>query len=217
MAYVYFPSCKFMEFAPQTGERVTNYMREHFDAVVAGCCRPEHHKLTVDDIAVTICNTCQAIVAEDSPARVMSVWELVAADSGFSLPDAHGERMALQDCWRSRGCAGQQDAVRTVLHRMNVDVVELDDARDASTFCGTTLLAPLPPENARFAPRQLGAHTPGLYMSCSPDEQRRLMEERCADIPVERVVCYCVPCTKGIRLGGKSAIHLAELVFCAEE
>ena len=213
MAYVYIPSCKFTEFSPKASELLVRYMRGRYEAAVMGCCRSGHRNLERSDIAVTVCNTCQAIAAEDSPARVMSIFELIASDKEFPLPDMKGETMALQDCWRSCGCLAQHDAVRTILKRMDVDVVELPQNRDQSRFCGTTLLVGQPPENAQLAPKRFGTDAAGMFTPCAPDEQRRRMREHCAKIGPEKVVCYCVPCTKGIRLGGKHGIHLAELVL----
>lgn len=213
MAYVYYPSCKFTEFSPKVSALLTDYMQHHCDAIIAGCCRSEHALLTSGDVAVTICNTCQAIVQEDSPARVVSIWELIAQDSSFTFPDKKGEGVTLQDCWRSRGCAAQQDAVRTILHRMNVNVVELNECRDNSMFCGTTLYAPQPEENVTFAPVRFGRDAAGLFVPRSTDEQRELMRKHCEMIETDKVVCYCVPCTKGIRLGGKDGVHLADYLF----
>ena len=188
-------------------------MRERYDAVIADCCRPNHVALSSHDTAVTICNTCQAIVFEDSPASVKSIWELVASDGAFRFPSFSGERMALQDCWRSRGCHAQQDAVREILRMMNIDIAELPKKRDWADFCGTTLLAPLPAENARFAPKRFSIDGKDAFIPMAPDEQRRAMVRYCDGIAEGKVVCYCVPCTKGILLGGKAATHIAEPVF----
>lgn len=215
MAYVYVPSCKFTEFSSRASAWLCDYMRDRYDAVVMGCCRPGHAKLGASDIAVTVCNTCYAIIDEDSPAKTLSVFELLAGDAALELPNFHGERMAIQDCWRSRGRHAQQEAVRELMRRMNVDVVELHENRDKSRFCGTTLLAPQPEENRRFAPCRLGAEADaaGFFEPCAEEEQTRLMREHAQAIGPEKIVCYCVPCTKGIRRGGKHGIHLAEMIL----
>lgn len=213
MAIVYYPSCRFKEFLPKTNLLIESYMQEKYDAVIAGCCRPHHPALSNQDIAVTICNTCQAIALEDSPAKVKSVWELVAADASFTFRHYNGRRMALQDCWRSRGCHGEHDAVREILKRMEVTFVDLQKNRDEADFCGTTLLAPLPEQSARFAPRRFIEGGAGYFVPKNQSEQYLAMVEHCRSIAEAEVVCYCVPCTKGIQLGGKTAFHLAELVF----
>lgn len=213
VAIVYYPSCRFKEFLPEISPHIEAYMRERYDAVIAGCCRPNHAPLSSRDAAVTICNTCRAIVFEDSPANVKSIWELIASDGAFHFPSFAGERMALQDCWRSQGCHAQQDAVREILRMMNIDIAELPKRRDRADYCGVTLLAPLPAENACFAPKRFCIDGKDTFIPMAPDEQRRAMVRHCDGIAEEKVVCYCVPCTKGILLGGKTAIHLAELVF----
>ena len=213
MATVFFPSCKFTDFSPEASKRMADYMHERFGMTVMGCCRPAHTSLTSDDTVAVVCNTCQAICLEDSPAHVESVWELIRSDDEFPFPNFHGERLALQDCWRSRDRIAEQDAVREVLKRMNVSVVELPENRTSTTFCGTSLYQALPAENARLAPKRFVEHAHGVFTPKSKEEQKRLMEEHCAQIPTEKVVCYCVPCTRGIRLGGKHGMHLADMLF----
>ena len=165
VAIVYYPSCRFKEFLPEISPHIEAYMRERYDAVIAGCCRPNHAPLSSRDTAVTRWNTCRAIVFEDSPANV------------------------------------------------NIDIAELPKRRDRADYCGVTLLAPLPAENACFAPKRFCIDGKDTFIPMAPDEQRRAMVRHCDGIAEEKVVCYCVPCTKGILLGGKTAIHLAELVF----
>lgn len=213
MSTVYFPSCKFTEFSPESSRKITAYLARRYGMQIEGCCRPNHTKLTPEDRAYCVCNTCAAICEESSPADVHSIWELLQNDEEFPWPDYHGRTMALQDCWRCHDKPAEQDAVRVVLRKMNIHYIELAENREKNRFCGTSLYIPLHPENARFAPKRFVENGSGFFVPTSPEEQKKLMEAHCASIPCDEVVCYCVPCTKGIRLGGKTAHHLMDLAL----
>ncbi len=213
MATIYFPSCRFTALSPESSWKTSEYIRRHYGWKVVGCCRPGHRELTGADTAICICNTCAAICSEDSAAQVISIWELLLTDRAFHFRDLNGERLALQDCWRAHDKPEVQDAVREILRRMHADVVELPENRERTRFCGTSLLDPLPAENARLAPRRFVQNAPGVFQPHSPEDKVRLMQAHAAAIPADKVVCYCVPCTQGIRQGGKQGIHLMDLIW----
>lgn len=217
MATIYYPSCKFTAFSPDSSKEISDYLARRFGMTVAGCCRPAHGAMTEDDTAVCICNTCATICGEDSKAKVVSIWEILQNDDEFPFPDLHHEKMTLQDCWRCRDNRAEQDAVRNILRKINVDIVEQEENYDKTHFCGTTLYQPLPEANGRFAPRHFIEEAEGMFRPHTPEEQRALMEAHCANIHTDKVICYCVPCTQGIRTGGKQGIHLMDLLLHADK
>jgi hypothetical protein len=121
--------------------------------------------------------------------------------------------MFVQDCWRARGRAEEQAAVRELLRRMNVRVLELPDSRDKTDFCGVSLLRPAPPRNLKLAPKRFVEKAAGKFMPHSADEQKRLMTDYAARFAGNEVVDYCHYCHEGLLLGGAKAYHLAELLF----
>ena len=96
---------------------------------------------------------------------------------------------------------------------MNFDIVELEENRDSSRFCGTATLMPLPQTSMEFAPQQLGDHDPSLFVSHSEEDRRRLMREHVSKITTPRVVSYCTVCDKGLTLGGADSASLINLLF----
>lgn len=44
-----------------------------------------------------------------------------------------------------------------------------------------------------------------------------LFRAHCAQIQTEKVVCYCKFCTDGINMGGKTGLHMLELLFPTEK
>ena len=183
----YFPSCKFTQMRPETSEKVKSYMASKGVRVV-GCCRPGHKALSGwNDIAITICETCSIIIGENRPAaKVISLYEFID-----SLPK------------------------RSVLRKMNVEVVELPGTEEEINFDGSFLLGPMRPDNFTLAPLRF-AEIKKDMQSKSPEEIDAYLRDYCRRFTTERVACYCNSCLSGLVQGlpeGKQAVHVAELLF----
>lgn len=213
MITYYYPSCKFTAFSPQSSQKICDYLSKRFNMSIQGCCRPTHQKMTAEDTAVCVCNTCAAICSEDSSAQVKSLWEILQNDDMFPFPDLHQEPMTLQDCWRCYDRREEQDAVRRILKRMNVQIIELEENYEKTRFCGTSTHQALVKANADYAPKRFIQNAAGMFIPKTEEEQKALMQEHCSHITTDKVICYCVPCTKGIQMGGKQGIHLLDLMF----
>lgn len=214
MSMIYFPSCKFTAKYPKLSKAVKNYMKERFCAETAGCCRPILNKVTNEDTLIYVCNTCATFFKESTSAKkIVSLWELILEDQDFVYPDYEGCVMTVQDCWRTYDDRGEQDAVREVLRRMNIQIIELKENFEKTRFCGYSLYEPLPPRYDELAPKRLGREAEGLFASHTQGEKEQLMKEYCKQFTTEDVVCYCVACVNGINLGGRNGIHLAQLLF----
>lgn len=214
MSMIYYPSCKFTAKYPQLSQLVKNYLRKTFDAEVAGCCRPSLNKVTDADTLIYVCNTCATFFKESTkPKKIVSVWEIILEDGAFPYPDYQKQVMTVQDCWRTHDDRAEQDAVREVLRRMNIETVELEENYEKTKFCGYSLSEPLPPRYNELAPKRFGSEANDLFIPHSQQEKEQLMRQHCQKITTDEAVCYCVACVNGINLGGKHGLHLAELAF----
>ena len=210
----YYPACKFTGNFPETSKKIQAYMTQKHNARIAGCCRPSLPSLTQNDMAIYICHACAAFFAESSAARnITSIWEIIASDDTFVYPDHTGKSMTLQDCWRARGDVSQQNAVRKILNKMNIEIIELAQNRENSNFCGKFLYEELPEFCVKLAPNHFINNAEGLFIPHSEEEKDVLMRDHCKAIQTGSVVCYCGSCLRGLTAGGKTGIHLAELVF----
>ncbi len=52
--------------------------------------------------------------------KSISVWEILDEDNDFPWPDYHDEAITVQDCWRTYDNRALQNAVRSILSRMNI-------------------------------------------------------------------------------------------------
>lgn len=217
MNMIYFPSCKFTAYSPESSRKIKEYLQTNYDMKIAGCCRPGHKSVAKEDTVVYICNTCGAFCRESSAAnQVISVWELLADDKNFIFPDYQHKKITLQDCWRSYDNLAQQQAIRKILSRMNIDVLEMEENHHNTKYCGVSTYEPLPKQNGELAPQRFIENAEGFFSSHTPEEQASRMKEHCAALQTDEVVGYCTTCIKGIDLGGKKGVHLLDLLFSVD-
>jgi hypothetical protein len=168
---------------------------------------------------VSICHNCSAIFQEAHPeVPVMSIWEYILKyDESFPYPDLKDEEIVLQDCWRSFDDMKEQDAVREILKRCNVRIIELEDSRERTKYCGISTLKPAPPRNFKLAPKRFVEYAPkGFFEPHNEEEQKAYMNKYVKQINTKRVVSYCHYCAEGFRMIDQENIHLAEILFDKE-
>ena len=237
MAEYYIASCVFTSQFPELSLRIQDYVRERFGLAVVRCCVPSYKlrefegkmpegrlreswsslpdsgAFTEGDRVWSLCHNCNNIIEEMHPGvRAASLWELIDSDPEFVFPDHRGERAYVQDCWRSRDRRGEQDAVRSLLSRMNIEILETEENRERTEFCGASLYRAQPPRNPRLAPKHYVDGAAGKFLPHTPEEQKSLMRDCCRRFGGERVVCYCHYCLEGLRMGGADAVHLAQML-----
>ena len=216
MTRVFFPGCKVKNRYPEASAWLAEQViaRGYADEIT-GCCRVNHQKLTPDDTAVCICNNCMAMIDEDADnGGLENIWVLIDNDPDFPLPRYDGRIMGIQDCGRAYDRTDVQDAVRSLIRKMGIEVVELPDARGESRFCGASFLKEAPAQEAKFAPKRYveDAAKRGFYIAHEPEEIDRLLAEHAAAIEPDQVACYCFACDVGLEAGGKDAVNILELV-----
>jgi len=233
--HIYVASCVFTREEPNLSVKIQDYLKQRFNMQIIKCCVPKYKDFTSempqwlqprwkntpdykdfhqDSTMIYICHNCAAIFEETMPdVKRISLWELISHDTEFPFPDYFHEKMTLQDCWRSYDNRTEQEAVRTLLHRMNIDIVEQDDNYEKTQFCGISLYAPSPRRNLELAPKRFVDNAKDKFIPHTNEDQLRLMQEHCQKITTDKVVAYCHYCIKGLKLGGKQARHLASLLF----
>ncbi|MFR4036172.1 MAG: hypothetical protein ACLTZF_13920 [Oscillospiraceae bacterium] len=77
----------------------------------------------------------------------------------------------MQDCWRTRERRNEQDAVRSLLEKMNIRFVEARQNHAETEFCGSTLYREQPVKNARLAPKHYVEQAQGKFLPHTPEEQ----------------------------------------------
>jgi Fe-S oxidoreductase len=140
---------------------------------------------------INVCAGCDRRYRELYPGiSTISLWEVLAASPDFPFPDYGGAEMAILDACPTRTETRVHDAIRTLLTRMNIQVIEPRHTRTCGTCCGDSFYGTLP-----------------------VDQVKGLMRKRAGEMPREDVVVYCVSCVKAMHIGGKRPRYLVDLLF----
>lgn len=195
MKKVYAPGCALMIYKPELAQKVLQYLNislQNIDQYLT-CC---HHQPNLKEHTVII-NTCAGC---DRRYRelyegisTISLWEVLAEDSSFPFPDYQGKKMTILDACPTRTETRVHTAIRTLLKKMNIALIEPEKTGITGTCCGDSFYGILPVE-----------------------EVKEQMKKRAAQMPVEDVVVYCVSCCKSMHIGGKTPRYMVDLLFGEE-
>jgi len=195
MTTVYAPGCALVLYKPHLAEKVLGHlastdstMREHIT-----CC---HHEpgLEVGSAVINTCAGCDRRYRElYEGVSTTSLWEVLAESGDFDFPDYGGVEMTIHDACPTRGEDRVHVAVRRLLERMNIVVVEPRATRGNAVCWGDSFYGELP-----------------------DDRVKNLMARRADSMPREDVVVYCVSCIKAMHIGGKRPRYLVDLLFAEE-
>lgn len=238
MGKYYIASCVFTARFPELSVRIQDYVQKRFGLTPVRCCianyklkefeekmpegdlrerwsslsdSAEFHQ---DDEIYSLCHNCNNIIEEMHPSiRAHSLWELLDTDKQFSFPDYTGLKVTVQDCWRSRDRRNEQEAVRSLLRKMNIEYVEVKENHERADFCGASLYRTQPPRNPKLAPKHYVVDAVGKFVPHTMEEQVKIMEEYCSRFTTETVICYCHYCLEGLLMGKAGGRHIAELMF----
>jgi Fe-S oxidoreductase len=189
---VFAPGCALIITRPALAGRLLQHLVA--ESAVSGmhltCCRHEP-RLPSGTVVVNTCPGCDRRYRElYAGITTISLWEVLAESERFPFPDYGGIEMTIQDACPTRGTDRVHDAVRRLLRRMGIAVVEPAFTRRHSICCGD---------------RYFGV--------VEHEEVARRMQERAAQMPRPDVAVYCVSCVKSMHLGGRRPRHLVDLLF----
>jgi hypothetical protein len=192
MQNMFAPGCALALYKPALIERLHRVLESSLGPMLlmADCCRNQP-ALAAGTEVVNVCPGCDRRYRQNyAESSTVSVWEVLAARDTLPLPDYGGRRMSILDACPTRERTGVHDAIRALLERMNITLVEPEHTRTTSVCCGDSAWGEAPVERVK-----------------------RQMVARAAQMPAEEVVVYCVSCVKSVAIGGKSPRYLVDLLF----
>ncbi len=195
MRRIYAPGCALTLYKPHLAERMHEALVANLGEMerLDTCCR-NHPELGEGGEVVNTCPGCDRRYRNNyTDSTTRSVWEHLAEGDWFPFPDHGGVRMSIHDACPTRDQVRVHAAIRTLLERMNIEVVEPKNTGMTATCCGDSLYPGLPVEMV--------------------NEQ---MRTRASEMPVEEVVVYCVSCIKSMSIGGKRPRYIVDLLFGEE-
>ena len=189
------PGCAMSIYRPGMPERMLDLLREHFGDVQFHdiCC---HHdpKLPKGATIINNCAGCDRRFRSNYEGiQTISYWEVLDGIEGLPLPDHRGLTVSVHDSCSFRQKPQVHAAVRSILKKMNITIVESEFSGTSSICCGDTFYGHIPDESVA-------------------ELQRRRAEQ----MPCDQVVVYCIGCVRSMTVGGKTARYLPDLIFNRE-
>lgn len=193
---VFAPGCALEIYKPESAEKLHSVLNENLGKMdkLMTCC---HHdpKFTSETEVINICPGCDKRFGNDyQNSSTISLWEILAESDFFTFPDYKGKRMSILDaCPTTRDKDKVHDAIRKILRKMNITLIEPKHTRTKSTCCGDS-----------------------FYGVITTDKVKEQMIKRTSEMPVDEVIVYCVSCIKSVFVGGKRPRYLIDLLFGEE-
>jgi hypothetical protein len=192
---VFAPGCALMLYKPELAEKLNLILNENLGEMdtLLICCKHDP-QFKAKTKVINVCPGCDKRFGNDYPdTSTISLWEILAESDFFSFPDYKGRRMSILDACPTRDQERVHKAIRILLRKMNISLVEPKKTRTRGTCCGDSFFGLIPTEQVK-----------------------QLMVKRASEMPVDEVVVYCISCVKSVYIGGKKPRYLVDLLFAEE-
>ncbi|MCX6226653.1 MAG: (Fe-S)-binding protein [Bacteroidia bacterium] len=192
MKKVFAPGCALMLYKPHFAEKLHIILNENLGTMnqLLTCCKHEPQLDSLTEV-INICPGCDKRYNNDyQNTTTISLWEILAGSDFFPFPDYGGRAMSILDACPTREKVVVHEAIRTLLGKMNIMVIEPEKTGTRSTCCGDSFYGVIP-----------------------VDEVKKQMRKRSSEMPLDDVVVYCISCIKSVHIGGKKPHYLVDLLF----
>jgi Fe-S oxidoreductase len=193
MEKTYFnPGCALSIYKPEMEDKILKFLNENYGEVALHkiCC---HHdpQLEAGSLIINVCAGCdRRFRSLYEGISTISIWEIIDGLDTFLYPDYNGLKMSVHDACPVRGKPQVHQAVRNLLKKMNIDVVETEFYGTHSICCGDD-----------------------YYPKVPLNQIHKKMKERADSMPCNEVCVYCISCIKSMHIGGKAPRHLMDLLM----
>lgn len=186
------PGCALMIYKPELAARIHSELQKETGKtdMLMTCC---NHDPLLDEPAqiINICPGCdKRFRTEYNNSTTISLWEVLADSATFPFPDYGNQKMTIIDACPTRDQERVHTAVRKIISRMNIDLVEPLRTKTESTCCGDSFYGMIP-----------------------VDQLKMQMAKKADELPVNDVIVYCVSCSKSMFIGKKQPKYLVDLLF----
>lgn len=192
MKQVYAPGCALMIYKPELAEKTLQFLNEDLGLIAnhLTCCRHQPH-LERGTQVINTCPGCDKRYRElYDGLETGSLWEVLADSTTFPFPDYRGMAMSIHDSCPTRTEERVHKAIRRLLEKMHIKVIEPQHTRTHSICCGDS-----------------------FYGSLEVEQVKAQMRKRAQEMSCDDVVVYCVSCIKAMHIGGKKPRYIVDLLF----
>lgn len=195
IADVFSPGCALFLYKPGLARKLWEALKNEpgFTDVPLydRCCHHKPESLPPGTRVINVCSGCDRRYRSlYDGISTKSLWEVLAGSEIFPFPDYGGAEISIHDTCPTRTQERVTSAVRTLLGRMGLKVVEPADTKEKGVCCGDS-----------------------FYKAIPTPEVMELMKKRASAMPCDEVAVYCVSCVKSFYNGGKKPRYIADLLF----
>ena len=186
------PGCALSLYKPEVPQLMLNLLRELFGNVKlhTTCCRHDP-KLEAGATIINNCAGCdRRFRSLYAGVNTISYWEVIDDIDGLELPDHSGLTVSVHDSCGYRHKPQVHRAVRSLLRKMHIEIVEAEFSGTESVCCGDN-----------------------FYGAVSNERVEQRIQMRADQFPCDNVVVYCIGCVRAMTAGGKTAHYLPDLLF----
>lgn len=193
MTKTYFnPGCALSIYKPEMENKILKFLNENYrEAALHKICCHHNPQLEAGSLIINVCAGCdRRFRSLYEGISTISIWEVLDGLDTFQYPDYKGLKVSVHDACPVREKPQVHQAVRNLLQKMNIEIVETKCFGTHSICCGDDFYTKLPIEKVH-----------------------QKMKERADSMPCQEVCVYCVSCIKSMYIGGKTPRHLMDLLM----
>ncbi len=186
------PGCALSIYKPSMENRILDFLNQNYKETAMHniCCRHDP-QLEKGSLIINVCAGCdRRFRSLYEGIKTISLWEIIDSLDSFVFPDYKGFKMSIHDPCPVREKPQVHQAVRGLLKKMNIEVVETKFNGTRSICCGDDFYPRLP-----------------------VDKVHELMKKRADSMPCRDVCVSCVSCIKSMHIGGKTPRYLIDLLM----
>ena len=186
------PGCAMSLYKPEAVEEILHLLNRRFlpTQLHTTCCRHEP-ELPAGATIINNCAGCdRRFRSLYDGIQTISLWEVLDAIPALPLPTYDGLQLSVHDSCSFRKKPQVHAAVRSLLDKMHIEVVESPFSGTKSICCGDNFYGHIPLE-----------------------EVNAFQKKRASQMPCQDVAVYCVSCIKSMYIGGKTPHHMLDLVL----
>ena len=196
MSKIYFnPGCALSIYKPESVKFILKFLNKNYgesEIKLHEICCHYNPKLEAESLIINVCAGCdRRFRSLYEGITTISVWEVIdGLEDKFKYPNHSGLKISVHDACPIREKTQVHKAVRSLLEKMNIEIIEPELYGSNSVCCGDSFYPNLPIE-----------------------EIHQKMRERAESMPCEDVCVYCVSCVKSMYIGGKKPRYLIDLLM----
>lgn len=188
---VYNPGCALLLYKEHIADNVLSYLNKNQNIDLHTICCHHQPQLPQGSLIINTCAGCDRRFTNNyDTVETITLWEILAQSNDFDFPDHSGLKVSIHDACPIRTKPQVHEAIRVLLNKMNIEVIENEHTKDKSICCGDS-----------------------YYPEVDLDTIHNSMKQRAQSMPCDDVVVYCVSCIKAMYIGGKRPRYILDLLF----